>query len=426
MKTIHEPRRNFALTEPIAVLGSASTEEKSVTFEVYGSFEELEPFCLDWDRLAEQTRCPVYCTYDWCKAWWRFYGESYKLRCYVFRRCEAIVGIVPVFIDCLKVAGFTIRIARLIASSCPPRVIELIVDPAYAEEVVGAFLGDLLKSDLCDLVSLGVFSQRGAFVSMEGQLRQICSSRSISLRRQGDGVHSVFCLPDEFPKYLNALSKNEKKNLRKYELRSLRKSFQVSVLSVSDANETIAEFQRFVPLHGRQWAAEGKPGHFGAWPNAEAYNSSLVQTQAKHGRTRFLLIKADEETIAAQYCYAFGDRLYWELPARAVGANWEKFSLGPSAVVTMIDSAIQSGLKEIEGGLGHYAYKVRLNAQEFAVYRYHFFRPTKSNLFKLKLLGTYKMLYTLVYQKLWARRLAPKLPMWFSRPYRFSWLRLDF
>jgi hypothetical protein len=125
----------------------------------------------------------------------------------------------------------------------------------------------------------------------------------------------------------------------------LSKEHDVSVEVISGPIDALlTEFDRFAPLHARQWRAEGKSGHFGAWPDGLAYNRALVQALGPLDRVRFIRITADGTTVSSQYIFAFAERWYWELPARLPDPEWDRFSLGPSGIVTMIGEAINCGV----------------------------------------------------------------------------------
>lgn len=227
--------------------------------------------------------------------------------------------------------------------------------------------------------------------------------------------------------YLKSLSKNEQKNRRKYELRSLQKEHAVRVDVVGDDDsELCPEFDRFAIQHTRQWQAEGKPGHFAAWPQGMAYNRALVQNLGRLGRVRFVRIWADGQVIANQYIFAFAGRWWWELPSRLVGEKWERFSLGPSGIVTMLGEAIKEGISQVEGGLGHYEYKLRLKADEHPVQLFRLVARRPLTWVRHRLFIALRWLLAMGYHKLWYRRIQPRLPARFRKPQCSFWLRLDF
>jgi CelD/BcsL family acetyltransferase involved in cellulose biosynthesis len=256
------------------------------------------------------------------------------------------------------------------------------------------------------------------FNSTGARLRVECDARA---------VHTLFRLPQSQSEYLNSLSKNEQKNRRKYELRTLRKEHAVEVSVISGTVETLLqEFDHFVELHGRQWQAEGKAGHFGAWPNALAYNRALVEALGPLDRVRFIRITADRTVVSSQYLFSFGGRWYWELPARLPGRDWDRFSLGPSGIVTMIGEAISTGVHWIQGGLGHYDYKLRLGAEEYGVVTFRICPSGVGPRLRRALYDWLRLGLRFCYHKVWYRRIVPRLPGPVSRSQWPLWLRVDF
>jgi CelD/BcsL family acetyltransferase involved in cellulose biosynthesis len=177
-------------------------------------------------------------------------------------------------------------------------------------------------------------------------------------------VHASFRLPETFEEYLDGFSKKEKKNCRKYELGYLKKRFNAEVDTIIRNNDLKKEFNNFIKIHTQQWRNLGRPGYFGAWPNSEEQNLSLINAFGKSGNLRLIKILADDSEILYEYAFKFGDKYFWKLPARKIGKDWDKYSLGKIGIVTMIYIAIKEGIRIIEGGVGHYNYKIRLGASE--------------------------------------------------------------
>jgi len=226
--------------------------------------------------------------------------------------------------------------------------------------------------------------------------------------------------------YYASLSKNERKNRRKYELRLLKKEYDVQVEVCRDPALAEKEFEAFVAQHTAQWQAERKPGHFVAWPHGKEFNLALVRSQSRAGRLRLIRIIANGQVISYQYAFVFGNTWYWELPSRRIGEQWERFSLGPSGIVTMIDLAIQEGMVKLEGGIGHYDYKVRLGGKELAVSGYRVVRAEGTSRGRVRLFDWIHRGLELVCHKIWYRRIHPLLPVSLRGAQPTAWLRYEF
>lgn len=416
------------MTERAELIAGAIAPEASsraLTCRVFGSFADLDYLRAVWDQACLQAGGSVYMTYDWVRVWWEFYGGGAELRLFVFFAGQSIEAVVPIYIDTLGWGPLRFRVARLVGANIPPKVFDPPVPESCAGEVMGHVVDQLFGNDACDLLSFGPVSELQPVVKC---IEAVCSQRRnlVGQCKTVQGIHSVFHVPANMEDYYASLSKNERKNRRKYELRLLCKEYETRVDVVRDAAEVSQEFEHFAEQHREQWGAEGKTGHFGAWPRALDYNRALVKAQSERGRLRFIRIAANGEVIANQYTFAFGDRYFWELPSRAVDQKWERFSLGPTGIVTMIDQALKEGMSRVEGGLAHYDYKVRLGAREYSTLTFRIVGATPVARARFALFSLVRQCWSYGYHKLCYRRVMPRLPQMFWQPQSERWLRIDF
>jgi hypothetical protein len=92
----------------------------------------------------------------------------------------------------------------------------------------------------------------------------------------------------------------------------------------------------------------------------------------------------------------------------------------------MIGEAIKDGVTRIEGGLGHYEYKLRLKAVEHPVWIYRFAAPGLGSMLKRAIANVLQDVLGIGYHKLLYRRIQPCLPAAFRRPQWRLWLRYDY
>jgi CelD/BcsL family acetyltransferase involved in cellulose biosynthesis len=391
---------------------------------VFRGFTGLDRLRTAWDEAVLQAGGSVYMTYDWVRVWWDFYGRAAELRLFVFSAGERVVAIVPIYIDTLG-WPLRLRVARLVGANIPPKVFTPAVPESCATEVFAHVLARLFVQEKCDVLSFGPVSELDA--ANKG-LQTACDQRADLLAplAASHGVHSVYYLPADMEEYYGALRKSERKNRRKLELRMLKKEYDTRVEVVSDRALVPDAFEHFAEQHRQQWRAEGRTGHFGAWPHALDFHRALVRAQAERGRVQFIRILANEQVIASEYVFAFGDRYYAELTSRDVDPNWDRFSLGPTSTVNILAHGISDGVRRVESGLGHYEYKVRLGAKEHGALTFRIVASSFVSRARFALFSHARSCVSLAYHKLWYRRIAPRLPPFFWRPQWRLWLRLDF
>jgi CelD/BcsL family acetyltransferase involved in cellulose biosynthesis len=389
------------------------------------SFDALEHLRASWDDAAIRLGGSIYMSYDWCRIWWEFYGGNQRLRIFIFRFEKQIVGIVPIYIDCVRLWPLKTMVAKLVGSNIPPKVFSPPIDPTWAEQIFGAIAHQLFQEDECHALSFGPVSE--LYLPMKSLLsacRRMPSSVSKATTTQS-GVHTVWSMPKTMEEYYQSLSRNERRS-RKADLKKLQTEHSARIEVVSDAEQVKHEFDNFMRQHTEQWRAGGKAGHFGAWPNAGEFNRSLVAAHGKLGRVRFIRMAVTGGTIANLYAFAFGGSYYCELPARSLDPQWDRFSLGSAGIVLTADAAIKEGMARMEGGLGHYDYKIRLKAKEYTAITARIAAKGFPNRLRMLLFTALRLGLLCGYQKVWYRRIVPHLPLSARRPQWGLWLRLDF
>jgi CelD/BcsL family acetyltransferase involved in cellulose biosynthesis len=393
--------------------------------EVFRDFAGLDRLRTAWDEVVLRAGGSIYMTYDWVRLWWDVYGESAELRLFVFSAGERVVAILPIYVDTLGWGPLRLRVARLVGANIPPKVFSPPVPASCATEVFAQVLAHLFGPDACDVLSFGPVSELD---HANTGLVTACERRAdlMAPHAAANGVHSVYYLPANMEEYFGSLRQSERKNRRKLELRTLKKECDTRVEVVSDPTLLSEAFEHFVEQHRQQWRAEGRTGHFGAWPHALDFHRALIRAQGERGRLRFIRIVADGQVIASEYAFAFGDRYHAELTSRAVDPKWDRFSLGPTSTVTMLAQGIAEGVQRVESGLGHYDYKVRLGTKEHTALTFRIVASGLPSRARFALFTFLKRCVSLAYHKTWYRRVAPRLPPSLWRPQWRQWLRLDF
>ncbi len=393
---------------------------KAITRTVYHSFDEIAEMQQSWDDFVQFCGGDIYLTYDWCCAWWQYYGKGRELQLLIYTFEGAIVGLIPLFKEVLWLGPVWIRLAKIVGSDFTMIMANPPVQPDAADDVYQDVFEFMLKEQRCDAVWLGPIGEK---YDTPAQLRRALQNNpdAILLKDSIRSPYADFQLPDTFAAYVQSLSKNQRGNLRR-SLRGFHDTFEITQDVILDEASAVPEFEKFVQMHTEQWRAENKLGHFGDWPSGKEFNAELVVRQARKGRLRLIRLFADGQVVSYQLCFAFGDRWYWRLPARIVGSEWLKYGLGRIGLVKEIESAITEGVHEIEAGAGHYDYKIKLGGQEHALFTFLVGRKSSFCQLRLHLFMKFSNVLHYCYYRVWFNRLAPKLPFK-RRPLWKKWIR---
>lgn len=403
------------------IIDKPGEQASTLSCEIETSFADLDSIREDWDQFVLSVDGGIYFSYDWCRIWWKHYCYKRKLRIFLFRDNGNLIGIIPVIIDKIWLGVTWIKLAKLISSDSTLSVLKIPVLDSYANEVFRIVLKNLLDAGKSDFVWFGPISGIDQSVN---NLRKVCteSNNVRTVYDQAASCHTIFYLPDRLEEYLSTISKNMKKNYRQG-MNRLKKSFDTTFHVIRDSKNILAEFDKFIRLHGKQWKFENKLGHFLDWPHSTDFHRHLIETLSKMDRVRITKVSVDNKDIAQQFCYFFGATNYWRLPAREPAKEWARFSLGTVMFVHMIEASIKENISQVDGGQGHYDYKLKLGANEYQLQSILVGKNSFRQRVKAKIFLWLSKFLHIVYYKIWFCRLAPKLPSIFRRPLWKIWIR---
>jgi CelD/BcsL family acetyltransferase involved in cellulose biosynthesis len=404
-----------------AALADPSAADKQMSVRVLDSFADAEPFRSSWNELVLRSGVDIYQTYDWCRIWWQYYGERRQLHLLLYFSGEELMGLIPAFIETLWLGPARLRVAKLVGADFTLQLCNLPVVSDALTIVVSRTVRYFLGEHGCDLLLFGPLSGRGArsdkILSVGRHERDIVA-RAESL---GNSCNTFFHLPESFNEYLKALDRKPRSNFNRQSTQ-ISKAYRVTCDVVCDETEVSAAFEEFCMLHDAQWRVVGKLGHFGDWPHAREFNRDMVRSLGGQGLVRFYRIFADDQVVSSQFVIVFGGTAYWRLPARVCGPQWDRFGLGAIGLVEQIRAGISERIKTLEGGRGHYAYKLQYGGCELPLRTLQFVRRGSGVLTRVRLFGALAYLFNMAYYKVVFARLAPRLRA-LRRPLMPVWIR---
>ena len=402
----------LSLQTTIETPASASPDPSGERFtaRVLHSFADAEPYHTTWNELVIRSGADIYQTFEWCSLWWRHYGTRRRLQLLLCFCDDELVGLIPAFVETLWLGPAHLRVAKLIGSDFSLQLCNLPVMPDMIGFAVSRAVRHFLGDERCDVFIAGPMSGPTARIEEilsagrnEHELVGIAESL-------GNSFSTRFELPESFDGYLNVIGNRQRGNYSR-SLKQFSQNHRVVTDTVSEPDELLRAFEQFRSLHEAQWKADGKLGHFGDWPMAAEFNRDLVAGLGQHGMVRFFRILADERVVSCQFSFLFGGTNYWRLPSRACKPEWEKLSLGKMGLIQMIEASMVQGVVAVEGGRGHYDYKLQLGGREWPLRTIQFTRRGFGVPMRVRMFRALASLLNVVYYKILFVRLAPRFPI---------------
>ena len=399
--------QTLAEAPPSAIRESSG---RCFTTRVLQSFTEAEEFRTEWNDLVLRSGADVYQTLEWCDSWWRHYGARRELHLLLCFSGEELVGLIPAFVETLWLGPARIRVAKIVGSDFSLQFCNLAVLPEALDLAVSRTLHYFLGDRKCDIFVTGPLS--GPSARIDEVLAAGRNERDLvaSAESLGNSISTRFDLPENFEEYQGLIGSRQRGNYSR-SLKQFAKNHEVVTDAVAEPAEVLREFDEFTMIHESQWSAEGKLGHFGDWPKAVEFNRDLVESLGKLGLVRFFRILANGQVASSQFCIVFGGTNYWRLPGRECRPEWEKLSLGKMGLIQMIEASMAEGVTAVEGGRGHYEYKLQLGGVEWPLHTVQFTRRGPGVFLRVKIFRALAALVNVVYYKVLFVRLAPKCPV---------------
>ncbi|MHC4749395.1 MAG: GNAT family N-acetyltransferase [Planctomycetota bacterium] len=392
--------------------GTDTNAKKGVQVKVYHSFEKLQSIQRQWDEFVESVGSEIFLTYDWCRVWWKYYGKNRKLRIFVFRSDNELVGIVPLFLEKIWLGPVFVRTVKIVGSDFTIAHFSLPIHDKYINKVI-VKLFESLSEDKWSIMSISPIAGIYAHYDLLKVVLEKLLGHSHYLLDGDNDVQTYFQLPDSWQEYLKALSRTMRKHV-KNNFKRLQRVLgkDKTIITHFASSENLEQFfDGFVDMHQRRWVEAGMPGHFRDWPASYEFHREVAGEQLKHNRLRLLEVKANKCILGYMYAYKFGDRYLEFLDARSQAEELESTSLGQIVFYEEVKKAIEENISYIDSMRGKYEYKLWM-CGKLAPFRNLYIIPRKPfTVVCVKLFMLFAWFLNLFYYRIWYKRIASKLPL---------------
>lgn len=333
------------------------------------AFADLAPA---WNRLhAQATPASVFNSWIWQFQWWQVYGGRRALRLLVAWEGEEVVGILPLYVDRVRIFGMPVRLLRQVGTGADTHPDDLgpVLDPGRAR----AAAHELARSAM---------ALRDADVLLLTDLPPECPIRAAAesaARLAGRSLYAgvseriaLIRLPASWDHYLRSLSSHHRLGLR-YKRRKLARGRQTRFFVWDDPARLDTAFARLAELHRRRWAALGGSDSFGS-PEYLEFHLRVMKACLPRGWLRLYCLEVDGEIAAITYCYRFRNAVY----CMQSGFDPQKAKLKVGSVLLgyALEHAIAEGNRAFDFLRGEHEYKDHVANGSRETYGLRVFRGT--------------------------------------------------
>ncbi len=349
--------------------------EDTITHRIIKTEEEFDALEKSWNLLCERTNSFVFQTYDWNRTWWKYFGVFSKLQIFVLYDEETVVGIAPIFCDQYTLFGRNPYTYLRMIGSTTSKTEEgvLLGQKAYSDylqflihdEYVTPFYYHLikfLKNEVRydELILDEIPEHSSTLTILEKDFASFGYDVSIN-----DASKTSFVVPNNnWDDYLNNLSRNERKNVRKC-IRTFdsgeTRIFRIERLDVRDDFQRYLE--RFIVMHQEQWNKAGFPGTFAEKCMSHFFLETSMKLHDEESLRLYALLPegagSNENYVAMSIVIVDSTRMYLQHSAMDISSDFLQYGPGKTLNTANILEAVQSQ-KIFDFLRGDEAYKFRL------------------------------------------------------------------
>ena len=303
-RALTSPPRPSEVQPPAAPVQPAA----GIAVDVLARADAFAYLAPEWNRLhAEATAASVFNSWIWQFQWWQVYGGGQALRLLVARQGDRVVGILPLYVQRIRVLGVPVRVARFVGTGGDTAPDDLGPVLARGEE---AAIAPVLARAALGLRGIDAwrFSDLDPLSPFPDALR--AAARGLGRPRADGGVERIALveLPATWDAVLRSLGRDRRWQLRRSR-RRVAERHRARFFVWDDAAKLDAAIDRLAQLHRLRWAEAGATGAFRSQEYLRFHRSVMHSLLARRW-LRLYCLEVDEAICAMLYCFRFRNRIY--------------------------------------------------------------------------------------------------------------------
>src|SRR5215472_1157529 len=365
-----------ALQSEIDFLVNVPAAATPVRVHLCRTWTELEQFGQDWNTLLQgRSGASIFQTPEWLGTWWQAYGAGKSLQALVFINAQGkTFGIGPLYQEQKHFLGAPIRSLRMVgAGSGDSDDLDFITAQGYEQICAESFLAWIMKESGCDICALETLPQASL----------VAHSVADALYRAGGKLYPettpnfFIDLPPTWREYLDRLESSFRPLLTRYPKR-LQSRYRIRIVRCEREQDLDSNLQALFALHQIRWTGQGEPGAFSSSERQDFY-CRMARALLKRGWLEFWLLTLDDETVAAQFCFRYGNTVY--LLQEGFHPKYASEKIGYALRAHVLEEMIKTGATRYDFLGGADSYKAKYGSRQGSYLTLHFGSSLRGRIF---------------------------------------------
>jgi CelD/BcsL family acetyltransferase involved in cellulose biosynthesis len=269
---------------------------------------EFDAIEIAWSLLFVRSDVTVFQSFEWLRTWWKYFSKpNFKLHIILFYKNGELVGIAPLFMEVIKIAGVPIiRHLQFIGRGLSDYV-NLIIKPGDEEFVFEKFAGYLSSTTSSwDIFDIEDVNEETILLN---RFPDYLEKYGLSLFSYQGNVCPQVKLPTSPELLIEGMGQtsghNYKRKLKKFQS-NFKSEIELYQHETDDLQKGIEEFS---DIHGSRWKSLGYPSAFDSLSHRN-FHLEFSRKFARNNWLRLYIMKIDNKPVAASYGFYFKKRIY--------------------------------------------------------------------------------------------------------------------
>ena len=308
----------------------------------------------EWNSLLKTVDHTVFSRWEWLSIWWKHFGKNKRLLILLAEEDNQIVAIAPLMYLVRNVYG--LRIAKIAFIGTP--------DAAYCDFILGEKRKECMKLFMNYLSNYREKWSHLTFSNVPELSKSIELLPGAFEKSKKVKVSVLFdcpmlILPKSFDTFMNNLSSDLRRNIRKNQ-RRLQEKYTVEFVNYSNPKTVEKGMNILFDLHQKIWIQKGRTGSF-ANSNVRSFYLDIAKSFSKKKMLGLYSLQADDNPLAINYGYKYKSEFHFSSQGR--NGAYSRFSVGNLLISNVIKTCIEEDFSKFNFGRGNNLYKYRWGAQ---------------------------------------------------------------
>lgn len=337
-----------------------------IKIEKIDDFQQLVSIKEQWNNLLSRSQVnTIFQTFEWISAWWKAFGEDYKLFVLLIKRDDELIGIAPLVSYDYSVIGIKLQRIQFIGEPWAD-YLDFII-PQNHENIIAKVVDFLLGSS-SNWHSIR-FRQLPQSSPTWAVLKSMAESKGL-LFLQSSSISPQVKIEDGWEEYQNSMSKKLRKNIQ-YSIRSMEKRGALDLQQMDSETESTKMLEEFFALHQKRWQAMKVKSAFSQQKN-RAFFSEITKNMSGKDWIDFSVLKWNNRTIAMHFGYRYNKTFYYYIPT--FDYDYRKYSPGSILVYKLLEDSFSRKLKLFDFLRGKEPYKELWANTKEVTYAFNLFK----------------------------------------------------